>query len=95
MNNPVGIEEKNSSFNALNVYPNPSSGMFKVQIVSKNNGVENSVIKIANVFGEEIFENKTIEAKTDLDLSALNNGVYFLNLFQDNKLISTKKLIKE
>ncbi len=95
LNNPVGIEEKSTFNNSVNVYPNPSSGVFKLKIETESNEVENLEIKITNVLGEEILKDKIKEGKAVLDISALNNDIYFLNLFQDNKLITTKKLVKQ
>lgn len=91
--NTVGIDEiKNTSFK---VYPNPSSGAFKIQIADGNNAIDNSytltditgktvVSKIIGKVGAGQIE----EVKTN----SLAKGYYTLQV-QLNGAVSTQKII--
>jgi hypothetical protein len=78
----------------LNVYPNPSNNTVKISSESLSDYV--SSISVVNVDGKliESYENLVPNNKTiSLDISNLNEGVYFLKIDNDNK-ITIKKLIK-
>jgi hypothetical protein len=44
------------------------------------------------VLGREI---KQMEYKEEIDISNLENGVYFLSFYRNNQLLITKKVIKQ
>ncbi len=92
LNNPVGIVEENNSLNSLIIYPNPSNGLFNLQLI---NTIENAEIKVRDVLGQEIISEKLRSNKTEIDLSKCNAGIYFLNLLQGNKILTVQKLIKQ
>lgn len=53
-------------------------------------------IKLVNAFGQTVISKKTtLNADTELDLSALENGIYFLHMFDKESVIVSKKIIKE
>jgi hypothetical protein len=44
-----------------------------------------------DISGKEVFSsNKTNDFKTGVDVSTLKSGIYFLKLFDDNQLFTTK-----
>lgn len=65
------------------VYPNPSSGIFKIKKEFKKAFIYNAV-------GVLLKEEKTKE----IDLSALTSGIYFLKLNDADGNVTTTKLIK-
>jgi len=85
----VGIEELNTV--KFNVYPNPSTGVFNINLTSENSGNVNLSVK--NVVGQTVL-NKTIavsgQTKETISLTDYSAGIYFLTI--DNK---TVKLIVE
>ncbi len=89
MNYTVGIEEVNEL--SFNVYPNPSAGVFNINLSSEAAGAK--ILTVKNVVGQTIIDKtiavsgKTIES---ISLTNYSKGIYFLTI--DNK---TVKLIVE
>jgi len=87
--NGVGIEESNTL--KFNVYPNPSDGLFNINLASENSGIVNLSVK--NVVGQTVL-NKTVavsgQTKETISLVDYSSGIYFLTI--DNQ---TVKLIVE
>jgi len=73
--------------NSFNIYPNPITNGY-VNIVSKNSGTIKVVV--FDVLGQLISNSTLINNK--LNVSALNAGIYFLKVSQNN-YTSTKKII--
>jgi Secretion system C-terminal sorting domain len=69
----------------IEVNPNPTMG--KIELV----GVENGMIKIIDIFGKVIL--KVEKSKSEIDISWLPSGIYFIQISSDNQLI-TKTIIK-
>ncbi len=86
---PVGIEELNTL--SFNVFPNPSTGEFNINLSSENSGQVNLTVK--NVVGQTVI-NKSVavsgRTKETISLTNYSKGIYFLTI--DNK---TVKLIVE
>jgi len=82
---------KDNSFlgKSVKVYPNPTNGAINIEIENANR------IQIINILGELVKHEELKVEKQSIDLSNLQNGVYFLKVFDKNKLISTIKIIKE
>jgi Secretion system C-terminal sorting domain len=75
---------------SLKLYPNPSKGYFNVQY--DNELYKNLSVEIYNMLGEKI--TTTTISNKEMDLSLLENGVYFINFIDaDNQLIDNQKLI--
>ncbi|MFL3661533.1 MAG: T9SS type A sorting domain-containing protein [Polaribacter sp.] len=72
----------------FSVYPNPSTNFLNLKTQENL-----SSLQVLDILGKSIILKK--EVKETLDISTLNNGVYFLKLTSDNGLISTKRFIKK
>ncbi|MBI3500342.1 MAG: T9SS type A sorting domain-containing protein [Bacteroidetes bacterium] len=88
----AGIEENNFS-NDMNIYPNPSTGIFSVS------GLRSAVssLDIYNVMGEKIYSS-TVNSKLEtVNLSAAPkvqaSGIYFLRIGTSEGIISKKIII--
>jgi len=56
--------------------------------------LENATISIINIFGEQIRQIKNFTGKEIiLYRENLSNGIYFLRIIQENKIIASKKLL--
>lgn len=92
IDNSVGISEKNNI--NVNLFPNPSTGIFTLNLNSDFN--KNINIKIYNSLGLVIFEQSNIVLKgkysKTMNLDELPNGVYFLNVYNNN-VNTIKKII--
>jgi hypothetical protein len=80
------LKSNASASNALIVYPNPSNGLFTLDVTGFSK--DDFTISVYDVNGKLILTEKN--AKT-IDLTGLNNGIYTLNIKSANLNI-TKKL---
>jgi len=84
----TGIDKKDNDLN-FEIYPNPTSDriMLKTTIHSE------MTIKIYDFSGHMVLVDKMI-ANTELDISELSSGIYFLQLTDSKKIIGLSKIIK-
>ena len=76
----LGLQSFNSSSSQVSVYPNPNSGVFTVELV---NGV-NKTIEVMDVTGRVVLSNTTTNNTTDVNISTLANGVYYVKVKSEN-----------
>lgn len=76
------IEEKN-----ILVYPNPSQGVFHIQMINKNS--EKSILKIKNTLGKIIFT-KTFKNSISVNIKNQAKGIYFIEIENNNNVFSEK-----
>jgi len=93
----VGINELNSSKEAVSIFPNPSTGTFTFQLSAVS---QKSLVEIYNMLGEKVYAASLNSSKggtsTIVSLSDCGTGVYLYRITTTNgSLISTGKLIKE
>jgi hypothetical protein len=84
----VGLDNIGKT-NALEIYPNPNTGLLKFSDLKYSNGDYD--VKILDLFGKEII-NEVL--KEELDISSLDKGVYTLLLYKNKQLVVTKKVMK-
>ncbi len=84
----TGINEQAGNSEELSIYPNPTNGKIKITIGSE------SVVEIYNVFGKIIYSstNNKHQTLTEIDLTKLQKGIYFVNTY-DGKKIKTDKIV--
>lgn len=87
----VGIKDL-ENVKVFNVFPNPTSDVFKVEIETVNN--ETVSVEILNVLGETI---ETVETTNVAEFNASNfaSGVYYVKVISNNKLIATSPIVVE
>jgi hypothetical protein len=86
----VGINE-GLNIKINNIFPNPFSTETNIQI---DRNLNDATLTVYNSYGELIKTIKNISGNTiKLNSGNLINGVYFIRLSQDNKILSTEKLI--
>jgi len=78
----------------FNVYPNPNTGKFTLEI--ENITSEDFTLEIVNFLGQKVFE-KTLnplssEYSVQFDLSGYSKGLYFVKL-QDTNTIKTERVV--
>jgi PKD repeat protein len=78
--------------NNINVFPNPSNGIFEVQIENKFNDQFN--LNVTNSLGQIVL-NKSTDGQTSIDLSSMASGIYTLNITTQTGLRAHYKLVKE
>lgn len=85
----TGIEAllgSNGTF--MNVYPNPTSGQFTIELSSPAD------LSVINVVGQEIIKEKLQAGKHNLDLGNEARSIYFVSVVQNGKT-SIVKLLKQ
>ncbi len=80
---PLSVSE-NYQANSLGVYPNPAQNTISITGIRD----ANATIILTDVFGKEIVQSK----QPTIDITEIANGVYFLNVIQNNHS-STQKII--
>jgi len=72
----------------VQIFPNPSSGIFTIQTT---NGEQLSGIEVFNAFGEQVYQIDGLEMmEIAIDLSTNSRGIYFLKLTVNGKKYSRK-----
>ena len=87
----TGLLENNSQSASASVFPNPSNGLYTVQLNSIGN---NSLIEIRNALGSIVLKQAVTEFETKLDLQNQANGVYFIQIQENGKAVYNSRVIK-
>lgn len=86
VNNTVGVKANNAN-NAISIYPNPSNGMFNLNVANANSQVE-----VFSVIGERVYSKSQLnKGLNTMDLSSLPEGSYIVRILSGNE-VSTKKI---
>ena len=83
-NYTVGLEENNAL--KVELYPNPVNNVLTVK--------GDNIVKVAifNALGQEVV---TVENRNEIDVTSLNNGLYFVRVTDVNGNVSVNKIVKE
>lgn len=77
--------------NEVSTFPNPAN----ISIVISNSAFQNGLyISVYNIQGQLFFNQPMQQAKTEIDISQFENGVYFVRVFGANTNI-VKMIVKE
>jgi len=91
----AGINEPLIQSSEFNISPNPNNGIITLEILNKDIPLQKTMIKICDIFNREVKSLKLLGKKQELELQDLSNGIYYLQFLQDNKVLLTKKIIKQ
>lgn len=80
----TGLEEKNIA--STEIYPNPMNNVLYIEAENITN------VAIFNAVGQQVL---FVENRNEIDVTSLNNGLYFVRLVDSNGNTSTKKIIKQ
>jgi hypothetical protein len=83
-------------FTGLKIYPNPTPGLFTIEMDNQIFG--DLIIKIITEAGKQVlnvkFEKTTVHFSSQIDLSGQAKGMYLINLMLD-KYLATRKIVVE
>jgi uncharacterized delta-60 repeat protein len=83
--------DTNPSYNAIIIYPNPSKGVYTIDLTQIN---EPSTITLYNVLGELVYNQMlTPQTQNQIDLTHLANGYYIARINNESRS-TQQKLIK-
>ena len=89
--NTVGLENLENENNSLAIYPNPTSS--NITIENKSSSQQLKVV-VSDPLGKTILKQNLADTQT-IDVSTLQNGIYFLQVFEKDNLLVNKKIVKE
>ncbi len=93
--NCVGINETSEAI-SLEIFPNPSSGKFNVNI--KADELNNAELKVIDIVGKVIYEQTNLSIQgsqaINIDLRDRPNGIYFVQIKNENYSVSKKVFLK-
>ncbi len=84
----VSIEHIDNDFNGINIYPNPANTLLTI-----NASKAFSKVTITNIAGQIVFETQSY--KNSIDISKFINGVYFVNVYFQNRVITKKVVVNK
>ena len=85
----VGVNTLKNS--RLSIYPNPATDKITIELSGKT---ELSNLVIVNVQGQEVLTQPTTQPKTQIDITSLPSGVYFVRVTND-RTVEVGKIIKQ
>jgi Domain of unknown function (DUF2341)/Secretion system C-terminal sorting domain len=87
----VGVQEIENA-NALSIYPNPITSELNIAVNAKS--FDNISLQIVNALGEIILTKAITTANLQINTAKFAEGVYFINIIDNNKVVKTQKIIK-
>ncbi len=88
----IGIEEPEGIMLTVSAYPNPTYDYLVLKTESEK--FKELSFQLLDINGR-IFERNKLEGyETNIDMSGLASGTYFIRILEDNKEIKTFKIIK-
>lgn len=69
----------------IQLIPNPTSGITNIELAD-----ENYLIRVYDPTGKRVIENNSTIGKIQINLSALNSGLYFIQIIGDKKVFNGK-----
>jgi hypothetical protein len=88
----AGINELSTNGYDANVYPNPTSGIFTIDLNEAQ--MENCFVKIYDVMGREVMAGELSNGKVQLNLENQSKGLYTYIISNKNEIVSRGKLIR-
>jgi len=93
VSNSVGINNPENNDIFINISPNPSNGIFNIEISKIDEAVNMNILNIqGQVVKSKILRSQSNNSIFQLDLSAYPKGIYLIE-FSSNKFIKTEKII--
>jgi hypothetical protein len=79
---------------AITIYPNPFNASLEIRI-NEASKINNYILKIYNILGEEVISARITKDITNLDTSKLPSGIYMYEMNSNNETIQSGKLISQ
>ncbi|MEM9024936.1 MAG: T9SS type A sorting domain-containing protein, partial [Bacteroidota bacterium] len=92
---PVGVEDLSSTWSTA-VYPNPSEGLFRIDVRAPHNGA--LTVDVLDAYGrivrsEVVQKNQEFWQHT-MDIQGMANGIYTVRLRMDQQAVAVRQLVK-
>lgn len=86
----TGLTNQAVTASNINIYPNPTKGALVIEL----NNATNNNIQVLDVTGRLILEKNATADRTELNISDLSNGIYYVRILSGNT-VEVRKIIKE
>jgi uncharacterized repeat protein (TIGR01451 family) len=73
------------------LFPNPASQT--LNLVYNGSSDKSHQISISNSLGQILYKNEAVNTNLQINVSQWNNGIYFLTVSEDGKLVGTKSFV--
>ena len=78
----------------VTVYPNPSNGIFKIEMEDVTGQMADGDIEVYNSLGKLVFSSELHTTTYTLDLRSKSKGIYFIKVITDDRVYSQKVIIE-
>ena len=75
----------------ITIFPNPSTDYININLSSELD-INKFYFKIMDVNGNEVLKNTIYYHHSKINISNLSAGLYFLQLYNENRLLKTSKI---
>ncbi len=95
VNSDHSISAEFTSDTEVSVYPNPFTDEFKVKIETPLDGKFD--LYVFDVASRIVFRKMDVDGNSEINVNLQHSskGVYIVRLYQDNKVVSTTKVVKQ
>jgi M6 family metalloprotease-like protein len=90
--NPISVQESKILNDVVQIYPIPTTGTINVNFLTQKS--INFSYKIVDLYGKTVETGMLQESNNSIDISALANGIYFIEM-KNPKETKTYKIIKQ
>ena len=90
VNNNVGVVEVNNTVKNVTISPNPFTSQ---TVITFSTEQKNTTVKIIDVVGKEIKQELFSGKQLTIEKGELNNGIYFVQITDENKNTIIKKIV--
>ena len=96
--NDIEIKQNNNNESSFSVFPNPSTGIFNLQLNSENEKPSISYYTIYNMIGGTMLsgkiENNSKVVNETIDISAFSKGIYYIEVITNGNKSVNKLIVK-
>jgi hypothetical protein len=83
----IGVGEPNNSLDMIRVFPNPSSGLFNLDLSGFGTNQKIS-LTVKDMVGRVVYQDIVSKSTANLNLTNLSSGKYFLNMVCGTKKVA-------
>ena len=88
----TAIDNTNGITLECKVYPNPTSGLIRLHV--KTDEFKKLRFQLYDLKGVLILDNKVVDEVTEISMESLPASAYFMNIYSNNLVIKSFKIIK-
>lgn len=88
--NQIGLNDIDKDLINFNVYPNPTSGEFTLDIKTESGKAVD--MQLVNLLGKTVYAKSDINSKTNINVSSLENGAYIMVIRDGKRIVGRKQI---